>query len=283
MDFSNQNEIVGHRTIYDYQGKRLGFLHFTMPREIAKQGDESMWRVLLVLAGVVVFNGIVYYLVLKGVVIGRLVTLSQEVQRVGESNVEGERIKELSGSDELASLSRKINQMLINLQSQSELAKTGRENLRSYIDVVGVMMVVIDPEGKVVLVNKKAAEVLGVTQEEIVGVKWFDKFVPEESREQVKQVFERLMKGEEEPTEYYENEVTTIKGERRLIAWHNAIMRDEAGKIVASLSAGEDVTERKQIELERAAHTEELERLNELMVGREMKMVKLKQELAARK
>lgn len=45
--------------------------------------------------------------------------------------------------------------------------------------------------------------------------------------------------------ECYENPVRIRSGDERLIAWHNSSIRDKDGSIGA-LSAGEDITERKQ-------------------------------------
>ena len=40
----------------------------------------------------------------------------------------------------------------------------------------------------------------------------------------------------------------TRKGEHRLVAWHNTYLRDEQGRITGTLSAGEDITERRKAE-----------------------------------
>ena len=50
--------------------------------------------------------------------------------------------------------------------------------------------------------------------------------------------------------EYYENAVLTSDGQERLIAWHNALLRDQAGNIVGTLSSGEDITDRRRAEEE---------------------------------
>ncbi|GAI47715.1 unnamed protein product, partial [marine sediment metagenome] len=52
------------------------------------------------------------------------------------------------------------------------------------------------------------------------------------------------MAGKIKPVEYFENPVVTRNGEERLIAWHNAVLKDEEGNIIATLSSGEDITER---------------------------------------
>jgi len=70
----------------------------------------------------------------------------------------------------------------------------------------------------------------------------------ERDRAEVKAVFDKLMTGEIEPVEYFENSVLTKSGEEKLIAWHNAPLKDEKGKILATISSGEDITERKRAE-----------------------------------
>jgi hypothetical protein len=58
----------------------------------------------------------------------------------------------------------------------------------------------------------------------------------------VKPVSEQLLHGEIEPIEFFEKPVLTKSGKERLIAWHNSIIKDEAGVIVGTLSSGEDIT-----------------------------------------
>jgi len=52
------------------------------------------------------------------------------------------------------------------------------------------------------------------------------------------------MAGEIEPAEYVENKVLTRSGEERTIKWRNTVLRDKSGRITATLSSGEDITER---------------------------------------
>ena len=56
--------------------------------------------------------------------------------------------------------------------------------------------------------------------------------------------------GDIEPVEYYENPVLTKSGEERQIAWHNSLLKNEDGRIVGTLSSGEDITERKKADKE---------------------------------
>ena len=53
------------------------------------------------------------------------------------------------------------------------------------------------------------------------------------------------MKGEVIPVEYFENEIMTLKGNRRVIKWHNALIQDEKGRPVGVISSGDDINIRR--------------------------------------
>ncbi|MBI4830576.1 MAG: PAS domain S-box protein [Candidatus Lindowbacteria bacterium] len=128
-----------------------------------------------------------------------------------------------------------------------EVLRKERDKAQEYLNIVQTVIVAIDADRKVALINRKGCEVLGYKEEEIVGKNWFDNFLPERIRKDVEAGFQRLMAGKMEEGEYYENPVLTARGER-ILSWHNAVLCDEAGGIVGTLSSGEDITERKLAE-----------------------------------
>jgi PAS domain S-box-containing protein len=129
-----------------------------------------------------------------------------------------------------------------------EALKSEKERVQKYLDIAGVMFVAIDNNGFITLVNRRACEILGHIEENMVGRNWFETCIPAQIREQVRCVFERLMRCEIEPVEYFENPVITNEGKERLIAWHNTLLRDDLGQVIGTLSSGEDITERKRAE-----------------------------------
>jgi two-component system cell cycle response regulator len=129
-----------------------------------------------------------------------------------------------------------------------EALQKERDRAQEYLDIAGVMIVVVDAAQKVTLVNKKCCEILGYEEQEIVGKNWFDTFLPERVRAQVRDVFAKLISGGARPVEFFENPVVTRNGKERIIAWHNAVLRDTNASIRGTLSSGEDITERKHAE-----------------------------------
>ncbi len=125
-----------------------------------------------------------------------------------------------------------------------------RNRAQQYLNIAGVIIVAIDENGLITLINRKGCEVLGYKEEEIIGKNWFDLCVPENSREKRKETFRKVMTGEEEEEEDYENTIITKSGEARIVAWHNTTLHDEKGRIIGTLSSGEDITKRKEAEVE---------------------------------
>ena len=141
------------------------------------------------------------------------------------------------------------------LQAQRDLA-------RRYVDIAGVILLALDADETVAMINRKGCEVLQCREGQIVGKSWFDCFIPARCRENIRAVFNRLMAGEVEPAEYYENPVLTCSGEERIIAWHNSVLKDAEGRITGTLTSGEDVTERRRAEEALAQRSAELEATN---------------------
>jgi PAS domain S-box-containing protein len=123
-----------------------------------------------------------------------------------------------------------------------------RDRAQRYLDIAGVIMVALDEKGRIKLINREGCTLLGHEEAKLIGQNWFDKCLPPASRVDVWDSFMKLIAGDIEAVEYYENPVLTKAGEERLIAWHNTLLRDEAGAIIGTLSSGEDITERKQAE-----------------------------------
>lgn len=138
-----------------------------------------------------------------------------------------------------------------------------RNKAQQYLNIAGVIIVAINRKGVVTLINKKGCEVLGYDEKEIVGKNWYDLCVPERDKKERKEAFFKLMDGKEEMIEDYENSVLIKSGEEKIIAWRNTLITDDKGKILGTLSSGEDITKRKQTE-EELIRSEKLVSLGQL-------------------
>jgi PAS domain S-box-containing protein len=145
--------------------------------------------------------------------------------------------------------------LVIGVAHEITERKRAEEEVRSawaraqqYLDVAGVMLLVLDRQAKITLINRKGAEVLGYEEEELIGRDWFETCLPEERHAELRTIWEGLMRGELGGPSEYEHPVVTRSGDRRLIAWTNVVLRDPDGRAVGILGSGEDITERRSLE-----------------------------------
>lgn len=140
-----------------------------------------------------------------------------------------------------------------------------RDLAQNYLDVAGVMLLVLDDQGKVTLINREGLNILGYQEHELVGSNWFDTCLPALKYDEVALLFSRVMLGEVDLGRYYENSVLTKSGEERLIAFRNTVLY-EGEKIVGVLSSGEDITGRRQIESRLKKMSRAIEQAGEAVV-----------------
>ncbi|MBI2307639.1 MAG: PAS domain S-box protein [Rhodocyclales bacterium] len=171
-------------------------------------------------------------------------------------------------------------------QTETALRKERDLNQR-YLDTVQTLMVALDDSGRVTMVNRFGCDLLGYAESELLGHNWFEIALPQpDGLERGLPMFLRIIAGDVQAAEYFENTVRCRDGRERLLAWHNAVLTDDAGRIVGILSSGEDISDRRQAEDARrrqadelAARNAELERFNRAMVGRELDMIALKRRI----
>jgi PAS domain S-box-containing protein len=145
-----------------------------------------------------------------------------------------------------------------------------RDRAQTYLDLAAVMFVALNCQGSVTLVNKKACDLLGWAELDMVGKNWFNNFLPQRVREQVKGVYQELMAGSVEPAEYHENPILQRDGGERLVLWHSTVLKAGSGDITGILSSGEDITKRKQAEQELLDKRTQLKSLaSELVLAQE--------------
>lgn len=153
-----------------------------------------------------------------------------------------------------------FNLLWRKLKESEEQLRDAYIKLNTYLEVLNLVFVVIDRNQKIKRINQRGAEILGYSKDELIGKNWFDLMIPEKDREKVKIVFESVISGEREMVEYFENKILTKDGAERLFAWHNTVLRDIDGKILATVSAGEDITDKKVYDENREKLIKELQK-----------------------
>ena len=172
---------------------------------------------------------------------------------------------DITSSDELGQIAADINHMAEGLRSaivsRDDLAKeivqrkevesqlrAQRTQAQVYLDVADVMLVALDTNGDIKLINRKGCQLLGYDEHEAISKNWFELCIAEDVRQDTHAVFTQLMAGEIKAVEYHENPVISKTGEKKIIAFHNSVLRDEYDRITGILFSGEDITQRKLTE-----------------------------------
>jgi len=156
---------------------------------------------------------------------------------------------------------------------------------RSLIESSLDPLVTISADGKITDVNEATIRVTGIAREQLIGTDFSNYFtVPEKAREGYMQVFAQGF-----VTDY---PLTICHRDGRLtdVLYNASVYKDAHGNVLGVFAAARDVTARRRVEEELARQRQieldrlaELEKFQRLTVGRELKMVELKKEIAGLK
>lgn len=135
-----------------------------------------------------------------------------------------------------------------------------------------------DQQGAILFINQHACETLGYDSKEVVG-KQIAEFVDPDVAVRAMEALAAEFQGNPQPT----MEVTLKKKDGQPLVvevMEGSVPMQKDGKIVGVMISCHDITERKRMEEALKKRNQELEQMNELMVGREMKMAEMKKRLA---
>jgi PAS domain S-box-containing protein len=131
-------------------------------------------------------------------------------------------------------------------RAEEEL-RSAKEFSEKLIQTANVIVLGLDMKARINIFNQTAEKITGYTFSELEGKSWFDTLVPRERYPHVWEEFGRLVVSDNMPSTF-ENPILTKNGEERYIAWRNSQVSVD-GKVVGIISFGNDVTERKQVEI----------------------------------
>ncbi|RMH36020.1 MAG: PAS domain S-box protein [Nitrospirae bacterium] len=138
------------------------------------------------------------------------------------------------------------------VQAEQRLAKE-RAFASAILDTAGVLIVVLDREGRIVRFNRACERATGYRFDEVHGRRVWDLFVAPEEIAFVKAVFDELRSGRY-PNEH-ENDWLTKEGGRRAIAWSDTALVDDSGAVEYVIGIGLDVTEQQKARTLQASET----------------------------
>ena len=108
------------------------------------------------------------------------------------------------------------------------------------VDAAPVIVLVLDPRGRIRYTNPYFEELTGKHLRETRGAEWFTTFLPERDHARIRELFADSIEGMEVRGNV--NPIVTATGEEREIEWHARLHRGTDGEPEALICIGKDVT-----------------------------------------
>ena len=106
-------------------------------------------------------------------------------------------------------------------------------------DTTRGVVVVMDPEGSIAAGNRYLAELGGVADvRELVGTDWFERFLPQEDRHALRELYHRSLEGE--PVIAKRHPMIDHVGQLHQMEWNARPLFDDEGHVVGMLAVGID-------------------------------------------
>jgi PAS domain S-box-containing protein len=135
---------------------------------------------------------------------------------------------------------------ITDLKRTEEALQEERNVVSAILDTVGALVLVLDPEGRIIRFNRACEQMMGYAFDEVQGKIIWDLFLVPEEAERFKASFQQTLL-DQRPHEY-ETSWMTRGGKQRTVAWSTTVLpgANEAPSYV--ISSGVDITERKHLE-----------------------------------
>lgn len=109
------------------------------------------------------------------------------------------------------------------------------------------IVIAIDVKERIQFINEKGCELLECERESVIGKNWFETFLPDVNREDLRELFQQILHTGSFDVEEYENSLRTAKGNIRFVKWYHTIALYNDGEAKGVLGLGEDVSDRNML------------------------------------
>ena len=135
---------------------------------------------------------------------------------------------------------------ITELKQAEEALQEERNVLSAILDIVGALIVVLDPCGRIVRFNRTCEQTTGYSFAEVSGKCVWDLFLASEEVDSFKAILAEP--NSEQLSQDYQSNWLTRDGSSRLINWSSTILAGKNGATSHVIVTGIDVTERQRLE-----------------------------------
>ncbi|WP_456473947.1 PAS domain S-box protein [Candidatus Pyrohabitans sp.] len=180
--------------------------------------------------------------------------------------------------DEVNLVLEVVNDITERYELEKKLKETG-EFLNNIMKSSGDAIVATDLEGRITFWSQGAEKLFGYTAEEMLGKNIYD-LHPEEFRLKRKRMEEFLLEYLEDAIRNYRMKIYRKDGKLVDISLSLSLLKDASGRPIGMVGISKDITREVKAEEELKRKVRELEDFYNMAIGREMKMIELKNEIA---
>lgn len=173
-------------------------------------------------------------------------------------------------------------EVMSDITERYELEKKLRETggfLENIIKSSGDAIIATDLQGSITFWSQGAEKMFGYTAEEVLGKSIYDLY-PEEYREKRKRMEEFLLEYPDDAIRNYRMKIYRKDGRLIDISLSLSLLKDAKGDPIGMVGIAKDITKEVEAEEELKRKMRELEDFYNMAIGREMKMIELKNEIA---
>lgn len=239
---------------------------------ILRRGAESMKLFRNAGAGLSFSFVLLIFFLSDWIVLRKILHLQSEVNRVAEEKNAKNHIS-IIGNDEFASLGKDINSMIDTLRTMIERTERSENRFEVVANLAPVMIWMTDESGKYSYLNKSAQDFGGTERDAdwdnnvFIEDKGMRKTLIDEAKE--KQCPFRL-----------EYRLRRKDGKNIWVSESAVPYIASSGKLIGYLGVVTDIHKAKEVQMETKAFTKEVEEMNEMLMAREEKMLRMKEEIA---
>lgn len=180
--------------------------------------------------------------------------------------------------DDLPSSNQSLEEKVEKLKKELKQTEEELKAVRSLFNGIGDAIIYIDENKRIVRINEAVTRIAGYAEKDLVGKKFtaLAGIVAPESIPTALKAFTKRLMGIETPP--YEIKVKAKDGRKIDVEVVGAAIKKK-GKRVGTVAVLRDITQRKKTQKALKERTQQLEKINRLMRGREIKMIELKKKI----
>ncbi len=128
------------------------------------------------------------------------------------------------------------------LKETENKLKTLQKRCKNVLEKISLIAIMLDDNGKILFVNDFFCELTEYNRNELIGKNWFDIFIPDNLKENLRNYFHLYITQGKLPNNFT-HQITTKRGQIKTVLWNN-IPFEKDGKIIKKYtSIGQDITD----------------------------------------